>query len=78
MKTVALIMSILLHSTVVMACTEKVDTKPATEPPAQVQQQPEERRVCIMVYDARQRKDVEKCKTLKIHKKYEGTKIPGQ
>ena len=32
----------------------------------------EAKRVCIKVYDAKQKKDVEKCKKLKIHEKHDG------
>lgn len=34
------------------------------------------KKVCIMVYDSKLKKNVEKCRTIKIHKKYEGTPIP--
>lgn len=36
----------------------------------------EAKRVCIKVYDAKQKKDVEKCKKLKIHEKHEGKAVP--
>lgn len=36
----------------------------------------EAKRVCIKVYDAKQKKDVEKCKKLKTHKKHEGNTVP--
>lgn len=36
----------------------------------------ESKRVCIQVYDAKQKKDIEKCKKLKMHKKHNGTKVP--
>lgn len=35
------------------------------------------KRVCIKVYDGKQKKDVEKCKRIKVHKKYNGHAIPG-
>lgn len=34
------------------------------------------KRVCIKVYDAKLKKEVEKCREIKIHKKYEGKKVP--
>lgn len=36
----------------------------------------EAKRICIKVYDAKQKKDVEKCKKLKIHEKHDGNKVP--
>lgn len=34
------------------------------------------KRVCIKVFDAKQNKEVEKCRTLKTHQKHDGTKVP--
>ena len=34
------------------------------------------KKVCIMVYDYTLKKNVEKCRTVKIHKKYEGIPVP--
>lgn len=34
------------------------------------------KKVCITVFDAKQKKDVEKCRTVKTHKKYDGTAVP--
>lgn len=39
-------------------------------------EQPQVERVCIMVYDGKLKKEVEKCRTMKIHEKFEGTKVP--
>lgn len=36
----------------------------------------EAKRVCIKVYDSKQKKDVEKCKKLKIHEKHGGKTVP--
>jgi hypothetical protein len=38
---------------------------------------PETKRVCIKTIDAKTKKEVEKCKVTKIHKKYDGTKVDG-
>lgn len=36
----------------------------------------ETKKACIKVYDSKQKKDVEKCKKLKTHKKHEGKAVP--
>lgn len=36
----------------------------------------EEKRVCVKQMDAKTKKEKEVCKTVKVHKKLEGTKIP--
>jgi len=38
--------------------------------------QAEEKKVCTKQTDAKTKKEKEVCKTIKIHKKLEGTKIP--
>jgi hypothetical protein len=38
--------------------------------------QPETKRVCVTTTDAKTKKEVEKCRTVKVHKKHEGTKVP--
>ena len=63
-----LIASILLAvSTGASACKVEEAPKP---------KEPEVKRVCIMVYDAQQKKEVEKCRVTKIFEKKEGTPIP--
>ena len=37
---------------------------------------PETKRVCVTTTDAKTKKEVEKCRTVKVHKKHEGTKVP--
>ena len=37
---------------------------------------PETKRVCVTTTDAKTKKEVEKCKEVKIHEKHEGTKVP--
>lgn len=37
---------------------------------------PETKKVCIKTTDAKTQKEVEKCRTVKIHEKHEGTKVP--
>ena len=36
----------------------------------------EEKRVCVKEYDDKTKKEKEVCRTIKVHKKLEGTKIP--
>lgn len=37
---------------------------------------PKTKKVCVTQKDAKSGKDKEVCKTIKIHKKHEGTKVP--
>ena len=37
---------------------------------------PETKKVCVMQKDAKTGKEKEVCKTIKIHKKHEGTVVP--
>lgn len=37
---------------------------------------PETKKVCVKTTDAKTKKEVEKCKVTKVHKKHEGTKVP--
>ena len=36
----------------------------------------EEKKVCVKEYDNKTKKEKQVCKTIKVHKKLEGTKIP--
>ena len=54
-------------STAVSACQTKEQPKP---------KETETRRVCIMVYDAKEKREVEKCRVIKIYQPHEGTPIP--
>lgn len=45
-------------------------------PVAAADAQPENKRVCVTTTDAKTKKEVEKCRTVKVHKKHEGTKVP--
>ena len=36
----------------------------------------ETKRTCVTTTDAKTKKEVEKCRTVKVHKKHEGTKVP--
>jgi hypothetical protein len=38
--------------------------------------EPETKKVCVKEMDAKTKKEKEVCKTIKVHKKLEGTKIP--
>lgn len=42
----------------------------------QVKKEPETKKVCIKVYDAAQRKEIEKCRATTVREKKEGTPIP--
>jgi hypothetical protein len=39
-------------------------------------EQPKTKKVCVMQKDAKTGKEKEVCKTIKVHKKHEGTKVP--
>jgi hypothetical protein len=41
-----------------------------------VQAEPEKKRVCVVEKDAKTGKEKEVCKTIKVHKKLDGTKVP--
>ena len=60
----------LIISTASSACGNTTDNTPkeATKPTTE--------RVCIMVYDAKLKKETEKCRTIKIHEKHDGTAVP--
>jgi hypothetical protein len=38
---------------------------------------PKTKKACIKTIDAKTKKEVEKCRTVKVHKKYEGTAVDG-
>jgi hypothetical protein len=50
-----------------IACASTPAAKPA---------EPETKRVCIQTTDAKTQKPKEVCKTIKVHQKLEGTKVP--
>lgn len=37
---------------------------------------PKTKKVCVIRYDAKIKKNINVCKTIKIHKKYTGNKVP--
>lgn len=53
-----------------------VAAAPAAPAAAPAAEAPKTKRACITVKDAKTGKDVEKCRTIKIHEKHEGTKVP--
>lgn len=73
-----LIASLLISGTVACQAEPIPTPQAAVEAVAPVQEvkQPEEKTVCINVWNAQQQKTVKKCRTLKIHEKKEGTKVP--
>lgn len=52
------------------------NAEPQVKPTEIEKQSLEKKKVCIQVYDAKLNKDVEKCRTLTIHKKYDGKIVP--
>jgi hypothetical protein len=64
-------------SSAVFAC-ETAAVKPAESAAvtAAEKKEPATKEVCINVWDAKLNKEVKKCRTMKIHEKYEGTKVP--
>lgn len=59
MKSFILALAVMFSSTVVLAAEEAPKTKKA----------------CVMQKDAKTGKEKEVCKTIKVHKKHEGTKV---
>ena len=55
------------------AACAKEEPKAATPVVAEA---PATKKVCIKTTDPKTKKEVEKCKTVKVHKKHEGTKVP--
>jgi hypothetical protein len=52
-------------------------TAPAVAPAdAKKDEAPQTKKVCIKTTDPKTGKEVEKCRTVKIHEKHEGTKVP--
>lgn len=47
-----------------------------TEAPVEKAPEVKSKKVCIKVWDAKLNKEVEKCRTMKIHQKHEGTNVP--
>lgn len=73
------ILGIILLSFSAIACS--AETKPSA-PAAKVEEvkkeehkKPETKRVCVKVLDNKTNKEVEKCRTMKVHEKREGTKV---
>ncbi len=77
MKNLLLALAISFSTT---ACSQELIAKPTA--PVKVEEKkeevkkPETKRVCVMVWDAKQSKEIEKCRTMKIHEKHDGTKVP--
>jgi curli biogenesis system outer membrane secretion channel CsgG len=59
----------------VAAAAAPAAAKPADKVEAK---EPETKKVCIKVKDAKTGKEVEKCRTMKVHEKHEGTKVPDE
>jgi hypothetical protein len=51
-------------------------TAPATSASDKKGEAPKTKKVCIKTTDAKTGKEVEKCKTVTLHEKHEGTKVP--
>ena len=61
--------------TISYAKEEPKKPAPAASAPAPAASAPETKKACIKTTDAKTGKEVEKCRTVKIHEKHEGTKI---
>ena len=71
----AVLVGMLAFSTV--ACAKEEPKKAVVvETAASVDEAPKTKRVCVEQKDAKTGKVKEVCKTIKIHKKFEGTKVP--
>lgn len=46
-------------------------------PAMAAEEAPKTKKVCVMQTDAKTKKEKEVCKTVKVHKKHEGTKVDG-
>lgn len=76
------LLGIILLSFSAIACS--AENKPATPAPAtkveevkkEEHKKPETKKVCVKVLDNKTNKEVEKCRTMKVHEKREGTKVP--
>ena len=74
------LIGIILLSFSAIACS--AETKPATTPvkveevKKEEHKKPETKKVCVKVFDNKANKEVEKCRTMKVHEKREGTKVP--
>jgi hypothetical protein len=55
------------------AATQPAPATPASDKKAEA---PKTKKVCIKTTDAKTGKEVEKCKTVTLHEKHEGTKVP--
>ena len=82
MKPLALLL--ISISTCVSACNQQ-ETEPVPQVPAASTSssaprpsadQPGEKKVCIRVYDAKEKQEVEKCRTSKVYQKHQGVPIP--
>jgi hypothetical protein len=51
-------------------------TAPATSANDKKEEAPKTKKTCIKTTDAKTGKEVEKCKTVTLHEKHEGTKVP--
>lgn len=82
MKNILVILALTISS---VACS--ADNTPIKQPPTATTVTkdavdtptttgPTQKRVCIMVWDAKLNKEVEKCRTITLHQKYQGTQVP--
>lgn len=85
MKILAVIL--IAISTSVSACkqeepTHKLITSQPSDPVSPhsslMSNDSKEKQVCITVYDSKEKQNIEKCRTVKIYKKHDGTPIPKQ
>ena len=54
-----------------------VPPQPAVKVPDEIEDsKPTTKKSCIKIWDAKLNKEIEKCKVITIHKKYNGTPVP--
>lgn len=75
------LLGVILLSFSAVACS--AENKPVVTPAAKTEEvkkqehkAPEVKKKCVKVLDNKTNKEVEKCKTMKVHEKREGTKVP--
>lgn len=71
MKKIITILLTTLLSTITINQVYAADEKPAV-----ASTEPQSKKICVDVLDNKTNKKVNKCRTMKVHKKHEGTKVP--
>jgi hypothetical protein len=77
MKTIIFVAGLCLTLTLTQPVLAQEPKKPAPTVTAPAAPASETKKVCIKTTDPKTGKEVEKCKTVNIHQKHEGTKVDG-